>query len=173
MPLNAFKPSVALAVVHSKVVILLLFIRCWLLLPLWNSVIVLCFVVRYCVSIIVLQSSRGGRKSWWLCFDCPPGVSWLLCGSSSWYHGFVCSLWLWYFPDHTHLLFFTKSYNLYLSRFSYSIFFSASSYYKHFYLYFFLQLHESTDHSRPPNLSVLPKHSNLSESEHLNHLISV
>ena len=24
-------------------------------------------------------------------------VSWLLCGSYSWCHGFVCSLWLWYF----------------------------------------------------------------------------
>ena len=26
-----------------------------------------------------------------------PGVWWLLCGSSSLYHGVVCSLWLWYF----------------------------------------------------------------------------
>ena len=32
-----------------------------------------------------------------LCFVYLPGVSWLLCGSSSRYHGFVCSLWLWYF----------------------------------------------------------------------------
>ena len=31
------------------------------------------------------------------CFVCLPGVSWLLCGSSSRYHGFVCSLWLWYY----------------------------------------------------------------------------
>ena len=30
-------------------------IRCGLLLPLWDSVIVLCFVVRYFVSILVLQ----------------------------------------------------------------------------------------------------------------------
>ena len=30
---------------------------CLLLLPLWESVIVLCFVVRYCMSILVLQSS--------------------------------------------------------------------------------------------------------------------
>ena len=36
-----------------------LLIRCWLLLPLCDSVIVLCFVVRYFVSILVLQSS------WW------------------------------------------------------------------------------------------------------------
>ena len=38
--------------------VLLLLIRCGLLLQLWDSVIVLCFVVRYCVSILVLQSSR-------------------------------------------------------------------------------------------------------------------
>ena len=31
------------------------------------------------------------------CFVCLPGVSWLLCGSSSRCHGFVCSLWVWYF----------------------------------------------------------------------------
>ena len=30
---------------------------CLLLLPLWESVIVLCFVVRYSMSILVLQSS--------------------------------------------------------------------------------------------------------------------
>ena len=43
--------------VCSKAVVLLLLIRCWLLLPLWDSVIVLCFVVRYFVSFLVLQSS--------------------------------------------------------------------------------------------------------------------
>ena len=32
---------------------------CWLFLPLWDSVIVLCFAVYYFVSILVLQSS------WW------------------------------------------------------------------------------------------------------------
>ena len=50
-------PSVALAAVHSNAAVLLLLIRCILLLPLWNSVIVLCFVVCYFVSILVLQSS--------------------------------------------------------------------------------------------------------------------
>ena len=90
-------PPVALAAVRSKVVVLLLLIRCWLLLPLWDSVIVLCFVVHYFVSIVVLQSSRCGRDSWLLCFVCLRGVSWLLCGSSSRCHGFVYSLWLWYF----------------------------------------------------------------------------
>ena len=69
---------------------------CWLLLPLWDSVVVLCFIMRYFVSILALQSSRWGRESWLLCFVCLPGVSWLLCGSSSRHHGFVCSLWLWY-----------------------------------------------------------------------------
>ena len=47
---------VAKAAVRSKVVVLLL-IFCLLLLPLWESVIVLCFVVRYFMSILVLQSS--------------------------------------------------------------------------------------------------------------------
>ena len=39
---------------------------CLLLLPLWESVIVLCFVVRYFISILVLQSSWWGRESWLL-----------------------------------------------------------------------------------------------------------
>ena len=43
--------------VRSKAVVLLLLIFCLLLLPLWESVIVLCFVVRYFMSILVLQSS--------------------------------------------------------------------------------------------------------------------
>ena len=58
-----------------KVVFLLLLIRCWLLLPLWDSVIVLCFVVRYFTYILVLQSSWCGRDSWLLCLVCLPGVS--------------------------------------------------------------------------------------------------
>ena len=76
--LNAFKPPpspVALADVRSKAVVLLLFIRCLLLLPLWDSVIVLCFVVCCFVYIPALQSSRGGRQSWLLCFVRLPGVS--------------------------------------------------------------------------------------------------
>ena len=48
---------VAKAAVRSKVVVLLLLTFCLLLLPLWESVIVLCFVVRYFMSILVLQSS--------------------------------------------------------------------------------------------------------------------
>ena len=76
------------------------FCCCWLFLllfPLWESVIVLYFVVRYFMSILVLQSSWWGRESWLLCLICHPGVSWWLSGSSSRCHGVVCSLWLWYF----------------------------------------------------------------------------
>ena len=67
--------SVALTAVRSKAVVLLLLIRCRLLLPLWDSVIVSRFVVRYFWSILVLQSSRGGKESWLHCFVCLLGVS--------------------------------------------------------------------------------------------------
>ena len=77
--------------------VLLLLTFCLLLLPLWESVIVLCFVVRYFISILVLQSSWWGRESWLLCLICLPGVSWWLSGSSSRCQWVVCSLWLWYF----------------------------------------------------------------------------
>ena len=90
-------PPVAWAVVRSKAVVLLLLTFCLLLLPLWESVIVLCFVVRYFMSILVLQSSWWGRESWLLYLICLPGVSWWLSGSSSRCQGVVCSLWLWYF----------------------------------------------------------------------------
>ena len=58
---GAFKPpppshSVAEAAVRSKAVVLLLLTCCLLLLPLWESVIVLCFVVRCFMSFLVLQS---------------------------------------------------------------------------------------------------------------------
>ena len=43
--------------VCSKAVVLLLLTFCLLLLPLWESVIVLCLVVSYFMSILVLQSS--------------------------------------------------------------------------------------------------------------------
>ena len=66
---------------------------CLLLLPLWDSVIVLCFVVRFFMSLLVLQSSWWGRENWLLCLVCLPGISWLLCGSSSRCYGLVCRLW--------------------------------------------------------------------------------
>ena len=52
-----FSPEVAYAAVRSKAVVLLLMICCLLILSLWNSVIVICFVARYLMSILVLQSS--------------------------------------------------------------------------------------------------------------------
>ena len=54
-----FIPPVALAAVRSKSVVLLLLIRSLLL---WDSVIVLCFVLRYFVSILFLQSTRWGKR---------------------------------------------------------------------------------------------------------------
>ena len=90
-------PRVAKAAVRSKAVVLVLLTFCLLLLPLWESVIVLCFDVRYFMSILVLQSSWWGRESWLLCLICLPGVLWWLSGSSSRYHGVVCGLWLLYF----------------------------------------------------------------------------
>ena len=65
----------AWAAVPSGAVVLLLLTFCLLLLPLWESVIVLCFVVRYFVSILVLQSSWWGREGRLLCLVCLPGVS--------------------------------------------------------------------------------------------------
>ena len=49
--------TVAWAAVHSKAVVLLLLTFCLLLLPLWESVIALGFVIRYFMSILVMQSS--------------------------------------------------------------------------------------------------------------------
>ena len=50
-------PPVAWAAVCSKAVVMLLLTFCLLLLPLWDSAIVLCFVVRNFISILVFQSS--------------------------------------------------------------------------------------------------------------------
>ena len=91
-------------IIYQSLVLLLLTF-CLLLLPLWESVIVLSFVVRYFMSILVLQSSWWGRESWLLCLICLPDVSWWLSGSSSRCHGVVCGFLIVVFPDHTHLLF--------------------------------------------------------------------
>ena len=48
-----------LRLLSVKAMVLLLLAFCLLLLPFWESVIVLCFVVRYFMSILVLQSSDG------------------------------------------------------------------------------------------------------------------
>ena len=52
---------VAWAAVRSGAMVLLLLTFCLLLLPLWGSVVVLFFVVRYFMSILVLQSIREKR----------------------------------------------------------------------------------------------------------------
>ena len=73
-----------------------------------NSLLVVTLIVgvcncsMFCCALLCVHSSfaiisMGKRESWLLCFVCFTGVSWLLCGSSSRCHGFVCSLWLWYF----------------------------------------------------------------------------
>ena len=61
----------------------------------------LCFVVRYFMSILVLQSSSWGREGWLLCSICLPGVSgWLpRCAMRL---SAVCDCG---FPDHTHYYF--------------------------------------------------------------------
>ena len=53
----------AWAAVRSKAVVLLLLTFCLLLLPLWESVIVLCFVVRYFMSILVLRHLDGEERA--------------------------------------------------------------------------------------------------------------
>ena len=69
-------PQVAQAAVRSKAVVLLLLMTFGLvLLQLWKFVIVICFVVRYFMSSLVLQSSLWGRESWLLRLICLPGVS--------------------------------------------------------------------------------------------------
>ena len=60
----------AYTAVRSKAVVLLLLIHCLLFLPLCESVIVLCFVVRDFMSILVCNHLDGGRESWLLCLVC-------------------------------------------------------------------------------------------------------
>ena len=49
--------------VRSKAVVLLLLTFCLLLLQLWESVIALCFVVRYFMSILVLHHLDGEERA--------------------------------------------------------------------------------------------------------------
>ena len=55
------------------------------------------WVWRICRGLWV--PTQGGWESWLLYFNCLDAVLWLLvfCGSSSWSHGLVCSVWLWYY----------------------------------------------------------------------------
>ena len=52
-------PPVAWAAVRSEAVVLLLLTFCLLLLPLWESVVVLCFVVHYFMSILMCNHLDG------------------------------------------------------------------------------------------------------------------
>ena len=83
----------ALAAVRSKAVVLLL-LTCLFLLPFWESVNVLCFVVRYFMSLLVLLDGEERElvallslSSWCLL------IVVLLFLAVPW----VCSLGLWYF----------------------------------------------------------------------------
>ena len=53
----------AYTAVPSKAVVLFLLIHCLLLLQLWESVIVLCFVVRNLMSILVCDHLDGEEKA--------------------------------------------------------------------------------------------------------------
>ena len=85
----------ALAAVRSKAVVLLLLTFCFLS----ESVIILCFVVRYFMSILVLQSSERGRESW-LSSWCLVMVELLFIAVPRGGLRFVIVV----FPDHIHLL---------------------------------------------------------------------
>ena len=87
---------------------LLLLICCGLLLPLWDSVIALCFVVRYFVSILVVHSSDKEEREMvpLLCLSswCLVIVVWPFLTIPR-----VCLQFLSVvFPDHTHLQFFMR-----------------------------------------------------------------
>ena len=71
----------------------------WLLY--YTLIVWFCNCSMFCCALLYVPSSfaiilMGKRESWLLCLVCLPGASWLVCGSSMWCHGFVCSLWLWY-----------------------------------------------------------------------------
>ena len=55
--LSSSVPSAFSSNLFANAWVLLLLTFCLLLLPLWESIIVICFVVRCFVSILVLQSS--------------------------------------------------------------------------------------------------------------------
>ena len=88
--------------IRSKAEVLLLLIRCISLLPMWDSVIVLCSVERYAVSILVINHLDGNGlvALLGLCFWCLVIVVWLLLAVPRVCMQFVIVE----FPDHTHYL---------------------------------------------------------------------
>ena len=84
-------PTVAWPAVRSKTVVLLLLIHCFMYLPLFVGFCVWS-LFRYAILSILssfLRSSRRGRESWLLCFNCIFDAVLLivLCG---FLHGAVC-----------------------------------------------------------------------------------
>ena len=70
------KPLAASAAVGSKAVALLLLMHCLLFSHcMWVFMFGPCFVVRYFVTFLVLQSSWRGKGSWMLYIKCLPLVS--------------------------------------------------------------------------------------------------
>ena len=98
-------PPTAQATVRSKAMVLLLLTFCLLLLPLWESVIVLCFVVRYFMSIlysvaIILMGKRELVALLILSTWCIVMVDWLFLAVPWGCLRFVIVV----FPDYTYLL---------------------------------------------------------------------
>ena len=80
------------------------FCCCWLLLSLWDSSIVLCFVVRYFVSILIFEIISMGKRMLvaLLCLSswCLVVVVWHFLMMPRVYLQFMIVV----FPDHTHLV---------------------------------------------------------------------
>ena len=82
----------AWAAVPSKAVVLLLLTFCFIVTP----IVGVCNCSMFCCTLLYVHSSfvniLMGKRELVALLNCLPGVSWWLCGSSSWCHGFVCGL---------------------------------------------------------------------------------
>ena len=100
-------PPMASVAVRSKVVVLLLLIRCWLLLPLLDSVIVLCFAVRYFVHSSFAIILVGKRELDALLCLSPCCLVAVVCFFRTMPRVCLLSV-IVVFPGHTHLLCITR-----------------------------------------------------------------
>ena len=101
----------AWAAVRSEEMVLLLLNCCLFLLPLWESVVVLCFVRYIYVPssfAIILMGKRGLVALLSLSSRCLVIVMWLFLAMPWVCLQFVIVV----FPDHAHLLFFMKLYKI-------------------------------------------------------------
>ena len=61
-----------------------------------TPIVGVCNFSLFCCTLLYVHSSFAiilmGKRELIAMLICPPGVSWLLCGSSSRCHGFICSL---------------------------------------------------------------------------------